>query len=101
MHIPQRSATGMTRNKSNKASKKKEVNKENTGYRVAQEIRADYDDQGVWFYQAFKDSIADWAIEHQTLGGAPEFRPLRMTWIKPSFAWVLYRSGYATKHSQE
>jgi hypothetical protein len=21
-----------------------------------------------------------------------------MTWIKPSFAWVLYRSGYGTKH---
>ena len=24
-----------------------------------------------------------------------------MTWIKPSFAWVLYRSGYAHKHHQE
>merc|ERR1719410_947398 len=23
-----------------------------------------------------------------------------MTWIKPSFAWVLYRSGYASKHNQ-
>ena len=23
-----------------------------------------------------------------------------MTWIKPSFAWVLYRSGYAAKHRQ-
>lgn len=70
------------------------------GQVVVQEIRADYDDEGVWFYQAFKDSIADWAVEHQTLGG-PEFLPARMTWIKPSFAWVLYRSGYATKHNQE
>ncbi len=25
----------------------------------------------------------------------------RMTWIKPSFCWMLYRSGYATKHRQE
>jgi hypothetical protein len=25
----------------------------------------------------------------------------RMTWIKPSFGWMLYRSGYATKHGQE
>ena len=25
----------------------------------------------------------------------------RMTWIKPSFAWMLYRSGYATKPRQE
>ena len=24
-----------------------------------------------------------------------------MTWIKPSFAWMLYRSGYATKTRQE
>ena len=23
-----------------------------------------------------------------------------MTWIKPSFGWMLYRSGYATKHRQ-
>eukprot|EP00438_Fugacium_kawagutii_P028745 Skav229645 [mRNA] locus=scaffold649:353022:353522:- [translate_table: standard] len=23
-----------------------------------------------------------------------------MTWIKPSFAWVLYRSGYGKKHNQ-
>jgi len=25
----------------------------------------------------------------------------RMTWIKPSFGWMLHRSGYATKHRQE
>jgi hypothetical protein len=25
----------------------------------------------------------------------------RMTWIKPSFGWMLYRSGYATKTRQE
>merc|ERR1719193_2493229 len=24
-----------------------------------------------------------------------------MTWIKPSFAWALYRSGYASKHNQQ
>lgn len=23
-----------------------------------------------------------------------------MTWVKPSFAWVLYRSGYASKHNK-
>jgi hypothetical protein len=59
----------------------------------------DFDDEGVWVYQAFKPEIADWAVEHQTLGG-PEFKPVRMTWVKPSFAWVLYRSGYASKHNQ-
>jgi Domain of unknown function (DUF4291) len=25
----------------------------------------------------------------------------RMTWIKPSFNWMTYRSGYATKPGQE
>ena len=62
-------------------------------------IEAEYDEEGVYFYQAFNDAIADWALEHQCLGGE-EFKPARMTWIKPSFAWVLYRSGYASKHHQ-
>lgn len=60
----------------------------------------DWDADGVWFYQAYKGSIADWALEHQRFGG-PEFKPRRMTWIKPSFAWMLYRAGYGHKHNQE
>merc|ERR1712061_127555 len=39
------------------------------------------------------------ALQHQTFGG-PRFNTTRMTWIKPSFAWVLYRSGYGYKHNQ-
>ena len=64
-----------------------------------QVFNAEWDDEGVFVYQAFKDSIADWALENQQFGG-PDFNPRRMTWIKPSFAWVLYRSGYARKHHQ-
>lgn len=60
---------------------------------------AEWDEKGVCFYQAFNDKIADWAVEHQKFGG-PDFGTSRMTWIKPSFAWVLYRSGYGSKHSQ-
>ena len=59
----------------------------------------EWDDDGVYVYQAFNDKIADWALEHQRFGG-PDWRPARMTWIKPSFAWVLYRSGYASKSNQ-
>ena len=62
-------------------------------------IQAEYDEEGVYFYQAFNDAIADWALEHQSLGG-PLYKPERMTWIKSSFAWMLYRSGYASKHNQ-
>ena len=50
-------------------------------------------------YQAYCDEIAEWALQHQRLGG-PAFNPRRMTWIKPSFAWVLYRAGYGRKHNQ-
>jgi len=64
-----------------------------------QVFRGQWDDEGMFFYQAYNDEIADWAVQHQQFGG-PNFNPTRMTWIKPSFAWVLYRSGYARKHNQ-
>ena len=64
-----------------------------------QVFNAEWDEEGVYVYQAFKDGIANWALENQRFGG-PDFNPKRMTWIKPSFAWVLYRSGYAQKHHQ-
>lgn len=60
---------------------------------------AEWDADGVFFYQAFNDAIADYAIEHQRFGGEA-FNPTRMTWIKPSFGWVLYRSGYGKKPNQ-
>uniref|UniRef100_A0A7S4SMQ9 Uncharacterized protein n=1 Tax=Alexandrium monilatum TaxID=311494 RepID=A0A7S4SMQ9_9DINO len=62
-------------------------------------FRGAWDEEGVYFYQAYNDEIAAWAVKHQQFGG-PKFNPTRMTWIKPSFAWVLYRSGYASKHNQ-
>ncbi|CAE7309541.1 PAO [Symbiodinium natans] len=64
-----------------------------------QVFRSQWDDEGVYFYQAYNDEIAEWAVQHQQFGG-PRFNPTRMTWIKPSFAWVLYRSGYGHKHNQ-
>jgi len=60
----------------------------------------EWDEEGVYVYQAFSPDIADWALEHQQLGG-PHFDASRMTWIKPSFAWVLYRSGYGRKPGQQ
>lgn len=62
-------------------------------------FRGAWDAQGVYVYQAYRDEIADWALEHQTFGG-PAWKPTRMTWIKPSFAWMLYRSGYGFKPGQ-
>eukprot|EP00937_MAST-01D_sp_MAST-1D-sp2_P005095 g5095.t1 len=63
-------------------------------------FRGEWDAEGVWVYQAFCPEIADYAVEHQRFGG-PRFNPTRMTWIKPSFAWMLYRAGYGRKPGQE
>lgn len=65
----------------------------------AQSFVGEWDEGGVFVYQAFCDDIADWALAHQRLGGS-QFNPTRSTWIKPSFAWILYRSGYGQKHGQ-
>eukprot|EP00111_Clytia_hemisphaerica_P022803 TCONS_00067121-protein len=51
-------------------------------------------------YQAFKPSLAEYAVEHQRFGGA-EYNPDRMSWIKTNFLWMMYRSGWATKPNQE
>ena len=62
-------------------------------------ILAQYDEDLIWVYQAYRPEIADWAVQHQRFGG-PWSRG-RMTWIKPNFLWMMYRSGWATKEGQE
>jgi len=51
-------------------------------------------------YQAYKPSIAAFAVKHQFLGGN-EFSYNRMSWIKPNFLWMMYRCGWAVKENQE
>ncbi len=65
-----------------------------------QTFEGEWDEDGVYVYQAYCNEIADWAVEHQRFGG-PGFNAQRMTWIKPSFAWVLYRAGYGRKYNQK
>jgi len=62
-------------------------------------IKAEYDTEGIYVYQAFCEDIANKAVENQTFKNSG-FKPDRMTWIKPSFGWMLYRSGYGTKPNQ-
>ncbi|KAG8674631.1 hypothetical protein FPOAC2_00661 [Fusarium poae] len=61
------------------------------------QIRAHYNDTTITVYQAYKESIAKAAVENQKLNTSPDFKPGRMTWIKPSWAWMMYRSGYSFK----
>ncbi len=63
-------------------------------------ILAHYDDSSVVVYQAYRPAIARYAIAHGKLGG-PHFSFSRMSWIKPNFLWMMYRSGWGTKEGQE
>jgi len=66
---------------------------------IMKKIFASFDLEGIFVYQAFKPEIAEEALRLGTFGKG--FNLERMTWIKPSFGWMLYRSGYGTKHRQE
>ncbi|RMI29920.1 DUF4291 domain-containing protein [Nocardia stercoris] len=63
------------------------------------QIRADFDDRTVVVYQAYRPEIAGPAAASGRFGG--EFKRARMTWIKPSFLWMMYRCGWASKPGQE
>lgn len=62
-------------------------------------IRAVYTDRTIRVYQAYSPLIADEAVRLGTFGS--HFKLGRMTWIKPSFLWMMYRCGWATKENQE
>lgn len=61
------------------------------------QIRASFDAATITVYQAYNRNIASAAVAQQKLHASPLFKPTRMTWIKPSWAWMLYRAGYSYK----
>jgi hypothetical protein len=62
-------------------------------------IRAAFSPDTVRVYQAYRPEIAKAALEAGTF--VPPFSMGRMTWIKPSFNWMMYRCGFARKAGQE
>jgi hypothetical protein len=62
-------------------------------------IRALHSERTVRVYQAYRPEIAEAALAAGRF--VPPFSEGRMTWIKPSFNWMMYRSGYGTKPGQE
>jgi len=60
------------------------------------QIRATYDEHTIRVYQAYSDEIADAALTRGTFA-SPPFKMDRMTWIKPSFLWMMYRAGWGYK----
>ena len=62
-------------------------------------ILAQYDHSSIIVYQAYRPAIGLYAVRHQRFGG--DFSYHRMSWIKPNFLWMMYRSGWGTKPGQE
>lgn len=62
-------------------------------------ILAHFDAETILVYQAYRPAIGRFAAEHGTFGG--EFRYSRMSWVKPNFLWMMFRSGWGTKPDQE
>jgi hypothetical protein len=62
-------------------------------------ILGQYDGDTIILYQAYRSSIGRYAAEHGKFGG--EFSYSRMSWVKPNFLWMMYRSGWGTKEGQE
>lgn len=63
-------------------------------------VLAAHDERTITVYQAYAPAIGEAAAEAQTLR-VPGFSLTRMTWIKPSFLWMMYRSGWGSKPDQE
>jgi hypothetical protein len=63
------------------------------------EIRADFDRDTIVVYQAYCPAIADAAFAAGRF--VPPFSLGRMTWIKPSFLWLMERSNWGRKPNQE
>ena len=63
------------------------------------QVRASFDDDTIVVYQAYSPAIAEPALAAGRF--VAPFKIDRMTWIKPSFLWMMYRCGWATKPDQE
>jgi len=64
-----------------------------------QEIRAEFDNETITVYQAYNKQIALPAIKNNKFEKPFSFN--RMTWIKPSFLWLMERSNWGNKSNQD
>lgn len=62
-------------------------------------ILAQYDDDAVVVYQAYRPEIGRFAAQHGRFGAG--WSRERMSWIKPNFLWMMHRCGWAAKEGQE
>lgn len=62
-------------------------------------ILAHYDAETIVVYQAYSPAIGKFAARRGYFGG--DFKYSRMSWIKPNFLWMMYRSAWGTSQGQE
>ncbi|PAZ13074.1 hypothetical protein CLM62_26615 [Streptomyces sp. SA15] len=62
-------------------------------------VRARQTESTVTVYQAYRPEIGRVAARHGRFPAS--WKRDRMTWIKPSFLWMMYRCGWGTKEGQE
>ena len=75
------------------------LDQEKTWPQEGRHILAQYDEYSIIVYQAYRPEIGLFAAEHQYFGGA--FSLSRMSWIKPNFLWMMYRSSWGQAPGQE
>lgn len=63
------------------------------------QILAQFDNETIVVFQAYRPEIGQFAAKHGYFGG--EFRFSRMSWIKPNFLWMMYRSDWGRSQGQE
>ncbi|MDI3423315.1 DUF4291 domain-containing protein [Streptomyces luteolus] len=66
---------------------------------AARSIRAHHTADTVTVYQAYSPAIGVPAARDGRFPAA--WKRDRMTWVKPSFLWMMYRCGWATKDGQQ
>ena len=62
-------------------------------------ILAQYDEDSIIVYQAYRPSIGHFAAQRGYFGHGFSFE--RMSWLKPNFLWMQHRSGWSSKEKQE
>jgi hypothetical protein len=67
--------------------------------KTGRHILAQFDAETIVVYQAYRPAIGLEAAKNGVFGR--EFKFTRMSWIKPNFLWMMYRSGWGTKTGQE
>lgn len=66
--------------------------------KAGRHVLARFDADTVVVYQAYRPAIGRYAVEHGHFGG--DFSFSRMSWVKPNFLWMMFRSGWGRSRTR-